>query len=329
MTVPALTLPERHRDRPTVSVAKALGSATRAGIFEHLRAADGPATVRDIAEAFGVHPNVARSHLETLVDAGLVEAGRRKNPAGGRPANVYRTRRGGAAPAVAGGGSVPAAELLVCLLGKLLDHSGDQQALPARAYEVAVREGRRLTADLDRREELEPAVATAVEVLASYSPEARLVRSGDGWVDVAGVAALFAGLDSVRPEVVDALARGLTCGAVAGLGVVVTAADAGSLPGGEPVWRLRPAQASPASGADAARTVDTRRLHREAGVVEAMRAVTVLSPGQVLEVLTEGPGSPAAFARWADRAGHQLLRVDRAADASGRPAIRLLIRKGG
>ena len=46
------------------------------------------------------------------------------------------------------------------------------------------------------------------------------------------------------------------------------------------------------------------------------------------KVLAEGPGSPAAFARWADRAGHVLLGVERAADAAGRPAIRLLIRKG-
>jgi TusA-related sulfurtransferase len=60
-----------------------------------------------------------------------------------------------------------------------------------------------------------------------------------------------------------------------------------------------------------------------------MRAVTGLRTGDVLEVLAEGPGSPAAFARWADRAGHVLLGVERATDLAGRPAIRLLIRKGG
>jgi TusA-related sulfurtransferase len=59
-----------------------------------------------------------------------------------------------------------------------------------------------------------------------------------------------------------------------------------------------------------------------------MRAVTSLHVGDILEVLAEGPGSPAAFARWADRAGHELLGVERATDATGRPAIRLLIRKG-
>jgi TusA-related sulfurtransferase len=75
-------------------------------------------------------------------------------------------------------------------------------------------------------------------------------------------------------------------------------------------------------------SVDARGLAREAGVVQAMRTITGLGAGDVLEVLAEGPGSPAAFARWADRAGHVLLGVERATDATGRPAIRLLIRKG-
>jgi TusA-related sulfurtransferase len=62
--------------------------------------------------------------------------------------------------------------------------------------------------------------------------------------------------------------------------------------------------------------------------VRAMRAITALESGAVLEVLAGGPGSPAAFARWADRAGHELIGVERATDDQGKAAIRLLIRKG-
>lgn len=128
--------------------------------------------------------------------------------------------------------------------------------------------------------------------------------------------------------------RGLVAGLFAGAGIAVTLSEspAGPGPAGPaegPVWRVR-AVAAP-SGRSAARpvtTVDVRGQHREAGVVTAMRAVTRLQRGEVLEVLAEGPGSPAAFARWVDRAGHQLLGVERAADATGRAAIRLLIRKG-
>jgi TusA-related sulfurtransferase len=88
-------------------------------------------------------------------------------------------------------------------------------------------------------------------------------------------------------------------------------------------------QAAPSrSSIEPASRMDARGLQREAGVVKAMRAVTTLRPGEVLEVLAEGPGSPAAFARWVDRAGHELLGVERAVDETGRPGIRLLIRKG-
>ncbi|MDP8977961.1 MAG: sulfurtransferase TusA family protein, partial [Actinomycetota bacterium] len=94
------------------------------------------------------------------------------------------------------------------------------------------------------------------------------------------------------------------------------------------VWRVRPAGPAARSDQVATQRLDTRGMPREAGVVGAMRSIVALGAGEMLEVLTEGPGSPAAFARWADRAGHQLLAVERFADHTGRPAIRLLIRKG-
>ena len=72
-----------------VTVARALGSPTRAEIYAHLREAAEERTVRDIASRFELHPNVARTHLELLADAGLVRVGRRKHPGGGRPAKVY------------------------------------------------------------------------------------------------------------------------------------------------------------------------------------------------------------------------------------------------
>src|SRR5688500_5173442 len=103
-------------DRPVarpagVTVARALGSTTRAGIYEHLQQAGVGVTVRDVAAAFDLHPNVARTHLELLADAGLVVVGRRKHPGGGRPAKVYVAREPSDADApVAGaaGGGDPA-----------------------------------------------------------------------------------------------------------------------------------------------------------------------------------------------------------------------------
>jgi len=49
--------------------------------------------------------------------------------------------------------------------------------------------------------------------------------------------------------------------------------------------------------------------------------------GAHLEVLTDAAGAPAAYARWADRAGHRIVAVDRIRDVEGRAAVRILIRR--
>ena len=325
--------------RAGVSVARALGSTTRAGIFEHLQRAGSALTVRDIAAAFDLHPNVARTHLELLADAGLVVIGRRKHPGGGRPAKVYLARDEGAghlAPAHATGlrgeGAAGAALLVRLLVGLLEDTRGANPDLVRRAHDIGAAEGRRQVQALTVRPEgtgLEAAAARAVRALRSHSPEARIVKAGSDWVDIAGVRGLFKMLDGVRADLAEPLERGLLYGALAAAGATVTLAEAGTAPGGGQTWRARAAApVGNRSTVDPAASVDARGLAREAGVVQAMRAITALQPNEVLEVLAEGPGSPAAFARWADRAGHVLLGVERAADATGRPAIRLLIRKG-
>ena len=72
-------------------ITHTLGDPTRYGIYRTLvEAAGEPLTVIDIARQFSLHPNVARMHLQKLVDVGLVESDTRKSPGGGRPARVYR-----------------------------------------------------------------------------------------------------------------------------------------------------------------------------------------------------------------------------------------------
>jgi DNA-binding transcriptional ArsR family regulator/TusA-related sulfurtransferase len=350
--------------RSGVSVARALGSSTRAAIYQHLRQLGTSRTVREVASAFQLHPNVARTHLELLAQAGLVVVGSVKRPGGGRPAKVYLAREEidveqGALDAAGQPNGGAGAALVVRLLVTLLNQWGERgslspsTAVPAltgsplilAAYEVAAAEGRRLVqgvrgspptnqgtrgpvhAEIDRP--LEVAAKTAIRALRSHAPDARVVRAGRDWVELAGVRDAVELVERVDASLAEALERGLVAGAFAGSGVQVSLTEAGSVPGGPRAWR---AQVAALTGARAdivpAGTVDTRGQQRETGVVNAMRAVTGLRSGEVLEVLAAGAGSPAAFARWADRAGHQLLSVERATDLSGRPAIRLLIRKG-
>lgn len=345
MNAPAPPLPDRRRARSGVSVAQALGSGTRADIYEHLRSVGDPCTVRDVAGTFDLHPNVARTHLELLADAGLVAVGRRKHPGGGRPAKVYTAREEAVSPR--GAGVVepdPAAGLLVRLLVALAEERPvatpasrtGTSALTVQAHELAVAEGRRLVVAMLRREaapaadgDLETAARLALRGLAGVASGARVVHTGGDWVDVAGIAGMFASLHEARPALADAFERGLLSGAIGAAGASASVVEAGEAAGGEPLLRARVVPTPSARTAvTPAESVDARGDHREAGVVRAMRVVTQLRRGEVLEVLAEGPGSPAAFARWADRAGHELLGVERATDATGRPAIRLLIRKG-
>lgn len=329
--------------RRAVSVSRALGSSTRAGIYEHLQEAEAALTVRDIADAFDLHPNVARTHLETLADAGLVGVGLRKHPRGGRPAKLYQARADvdGVDPGATDGvGGTACAAMLVRLLAGLLDGApaanGRGVPLTTRAHESAASEARRLVlaaegapapSDADRT--LEDRASAALRALRALAPDARVVKAGRDWVDIVGISGTFSLLGPGRPELAEVLERGLVSGALAAVGVPVTLSEADEAPGRGRTWRARAsAQAGGRPAVQPVDRVDVRGQPREKGVVRAMRAVTGLQAGEVLEVIAEGPGSPAAFARWADRAGHQLLGVERAADATDRPGIRLLIRKG-
>lgn len=341
MSAAAPLLPERRYARQSgVSVARALGSGTRAAIYERLQQANGPLTVRDIAGEFDLHPNVARTHLELLADAGLVTVGRRKHPGGGRPAKVYAARDDVPPPSApsAEPADGAAAQLLVRLLVGLVDDrspGGARSAAPstaARAHEIAAAEGRRLVSRLPDRDEaasIDEVAVIALRALHVVAPTARILRHGEDWVDIVGVRGMLGLLEEVRPALAEPLERGLLTGAFAAAGMPVSLTETPGGLGQPAVLRARPVPSSNRAPTQApAGTVDARGGQREAGVVRAMRAVTSLRPGDVLEVLAEGPGSPAAFARWADRAGHELLGVERATDHTGRPAIRLLIRKG-
>lgn len=326
--------------RPGVSLERALGSETRASIFSHLREVGEERTVRDVAGTFDLHPNVARTHLQMLADAGLVSVGRRKQPGGGRPARIYAAvDEVGEDPAQLVAPPVLGADpiLVVRMLAALLDAPGTDRAgrvvlgagsLQERARDVASTEGARLAESAEGAEgaALSPDASLSELVIAALGPLRRFAPTISSSVDgeavlVHGLRELVAPLVGVREDLATAFERGLLEGAlrVVGARAVVEPADALA-------WRLVRAPVAPRAARPIV-TVDVRDAGREAGVVEAMRAATALTRGEVLEVLTRGPGAPAAFARWADRAGHALLAVERAGD-DGAPAIRLLVRKG-
>lgn len=82
-------------DDSATRTAKVLSLPTRAAILS-LLLGSGAKTVKEIADHFRIHPNVARAHLDLMVDAGFLATETRRR-AKGRPAKVYYTWEGEAA----------------------------------------------------------------------------------------------------------------------------------------------------------------------------------------------------------------------------------------
>lgn len=316
------TLTEVPSPRGEDEVARALAVPTRAGIYRRLRTEARPLSAAEISERFGVHVNVARAHLDRLVEVGLAASGRRKNPLGGRPAKVYVAREevtpvGRDLPVPPG--AQLAVHTVVQLIAGLREHLGRLELL-------AEEQGRRLVAAAsgraDRRE-LAAAAVVAVEALRAAFPEARLATdaSTEEAVVVEGLEVSLRLIGEVDGAVGDALAVGFLRGALAAAGAPARVSARSG--------RVRAERDPRASGAVPGPdlTVDARGIALERGVDEAVRAIAGLRPGAHLEVLTDVAGAPAAYARWADRAGHEVIDVARVRDPRGRAAVRVLLRR--
>jgi predicted ArsR family transcriptional regulator len=79
-------------DDAATRTAKVLSLPTRAAILS-LLLRSGAKTVKEIADVFAIHPNVARAHLDLMVEAGFLATETRRRTKG-RPAKVYFTWEG-------------------------------------------------------------------------------------------------------------------------------------------------------------------------------------------------------------------------------------------
>lgn len=79
-------------DEAATRTAKVLALPTRAAILSVLLRS-GPKTVKEIADDFKIHPNVARAHLDLMVEAGFLQSETQRRIKG-RPAKVYFTWEG-------------------------------------------------------------------------------------------------------------------------------------------------------------------------------------------------------------------------------------------
>jgi len=83
----------RHFESALGDLAAILGDPTRRGIYLSIRESKEPSTAAVVAESFGIHPNVARHHIDRLIAEGYVEVTGPpvdRPPVAGRPPHHYR-----------------------------------------------------------------------------------------------------------------------------------------------------------------------------------------------------------------------------------------------
>src|SRR5580704_18473029 len=130
-----------------VAVSAAFGDPTRRDIFLHVRSEPG-VTANEVATTFSLHPNVARHHLQRLVDGGYVrvETGRRASGAG-RPSKQFFCVEEELTIGLMQGRD----DLLMRLLGEAMQRLGPEEAEQMAAH-VGEEYGRSLAARMTPNE---------------------------------------------------------------------------------------------------------------------------------------------------------------------------------
>ncbi len=129
----------------TVSaITNAFGDPTRRGIYLFAREHETGVTASQVAEQFGLHPNVARHHLDRLAAGGYLEVAveRAEGAGAGRPSKRYRSVAN-----VSIDVAVRSEDLVLSLLGKALALLPSDQA-EAMAEQVGQEYGQAMAAGM-------------------------------------------------------------------------------------------------------------------------------------------------------------------------------------
>ena len=124
------------------AITGAFGDPTRRRIYLLAHESADGVTASEVAEAFGLHANVARHHLDKLAAGGYLEVHTgRHTGAAGRPSKRYLAT----AQAVSIDQPVRRDELILSLLGRALELL-PREAAEAMAEEVGIEYGRAMAA---------------------------------------------------------------------------------------------------------------------------------------------------------------------------------------
>jgi predicted ArsR family transcriptional regulator len=195
------------------AVAAAFGDPTRRDIFIHVRSAPG-VTATEVATTFSVHPNVARHHLQRLVDGGYLRAETGRQPSGaGRPSKRYFCVE----DELTLGLMQRRDDLLMRLLGEAMRRLGPEEAEEMAAV-VGEEYGRslasRMTASEGQRT-VRAAMHVVADTLTAHGFAAHAEERGDKTAVIAEQCPF--GEASTTNPVLCAVDRGMVKGLLAGL----------------------------------------------------------------------------------------------------------------
>lgn len=206
------------------AISTAFGDPTRRAAWLFARdSATAGVTAAEVAEHLGLHPNVARHHLDKLASSTYLEVfvERSEARAAGRPAKRYRVPVDVAAAASAGTTGFPARrdDLIITLLGRALGMLPRAQA-EAMAEQVGEDYGRTLAASMaggDAVRDVRTALHAVADALTAHGFAAH-AEDRDGLIAVIADNCPFGTTASQHP-VLCAVDRGMVRGMLAGLGV--------------------------------------------------------------------------------------------------------------
>jgi len=216
------------------AITSAFGDPTRRNIYLRARDIEHGVTAIDTAEAFDLHPNVARHHLDKLAAGGYLEVvvERHEGASAGRPSKSYRVTDPGSPLEV----PVRQDAVLVSLLGRALALLPSDQA-EAMAEEVGAEVGRSMAEAIGEHEvhrSFQSALQVVAEALTAHGFAARAERIGDDRLRIVSEHCPFGDV-AIEHPVICAVDRGLVAGMLSALYGEATAEMRSSLPMGDSV----------------------------------------------------------------------------------------------
>ena len=198
-----------------IAVTTAFGDPTRREIYLFARERAVGVTAGEVGERFGLHPNVARHHLDKLAGGGYLDVSveRLGGASAGRPSKRYRAQDGEMRL------QLPSRrdDLLITLLGKALAMLPADQAA-AMAEQVGVDYGRQLAAAMapgDTQRSVRAALHAVADALTAHGFAAHAEARGGSLAIIAEHCPF--GTTAQQHPVICAVDRGMVKGMLAGL----------------------------------------------------------------------------------------------------------------